>query len=67
MPSQDPGGFFFAGAGILPGFLLYADDPGLAAMALVALLCAGCVCALADPEAPFRNPSPGDDRGGEGR
>ena len=59
MSSVDPGGFFFAGAGVVPGFLLYAGDPGIAILALVALMCAGCVAALADPQAPMRTvPAP---------
>ena len=43
----------------LPGFLAYAGDPGLAMLSLVFLLLAGCLSALADPQAPFRTaPAP---------
>ena len=51
---QDLTGFFFAGAGTLPGFLAFSADPGLAVLAFVFLLLAGCLSALRDPEAPFR-------------
>lgn len=51
---QDLPGFLFAGAGTLPGFLVFSGDPALAVLALVFLLLAGCLAALADPEAPFR-------------
>ena len=51
---HDVAGFFFAGAGTVPGFLVYASQPGLAMLAMMALLLAACVSALADPEAPFR-------------
>ena len=46
--------FFFTGAAILPGFLAYADEPALAAMALVVLMLAGAVCGIGDPDAPHR-------------
>jgi len=46
--------FFFVGAGAMPGLLAWLGDPGLAVLVLVALLFAGCLAALADPEAPFR-------------
>ena len=46
--------FFFVGAGSMPGLLVWLGDPGLAAIVLVALLFAGCLAAMADPEAPFR-------------
>jgi hypothetical protein len=46
--------FFFVGAGSMPGLLMWLGDPGLAVMALMGLLVAGCLGALADPEAPFR-------------
>ncbi|HQZ46291.1 MAG TPA: hypothetical protein PK042_09245 [Usitatibacteraceae bacterium] len=52
--------FFMAGAGTMPGLFIYLGDPGLAAIALVALLIAACLGAMADPEAPFRTlPAPG--------
>ena len=46
--------FFFAGAATLPAFLLHAEEPALAVMSLVALLVAGAVCGIGDPEAPHR-------------
>ncbi len=54
MTAADIAEFFFVGAGMLPGFLVFAGDPGLAILALVALMCAGCLAAMADPGAPFR-------------
>ena len=45
--------FFFTGSAILPPMIL-AWDPGIAGLAFVALLLAGCVCAIADPGAPHR-------------
>ena len=51
---QDLPGFLFTGALSLPGFLAYAGEVGLAMLAFVFLLMAGCLSALADPEAPFR-------------
>jgi hypothetical protein len=51
---HDIAGFFFTGSGALPGFLLYAGDAGLAMMAMVALLLAGCLAGMADPQAPLR-------------
>lgn len=51
---QDLPGFFFAGTGTLPGFLALNDEPGLAMIAFVALLLAGGLAALADPDAPCR-------------
>lgn len=51
--------FLFAGSAILPVFLLLAAGPGLALIAFVALLMAGCLCAIADPEAPHRKGPPG--------
>lgn len=51
--------FFFAGAGTMPGLLIWLGDPGLAAIVLVALLIAACLGSLADPGAPFRTmPAP---------
>lgn len=50
----DLAGFLFSGAGVLPGFILYADQPALAIVSMFALLLAGCVAAIADPDAPFR-------------
>ena len=47
--------FFFTGAAMLPGVLAYGDEPGLAMMAFVALIVAGGVCAIGDPEAPHHN------------
>jgi hypothetical protein len=47
-------GFFFTGALLLPGFVTYAGDYGLAMMAMIFLLLAGCLSAMADPSAPFR-------------
>ena len=46
--------FFFAGAGSMPGLLIWLGDPGLAAIVMVGLFIAACLGALADPEAPFR-------------
>lgn len=56
--------FFFAGAGLMPGLLIFLGDPGLAVITLVGLLIAACLGAMADPEAPFRTmpvPVPRDD------
>ncbi|MBK6982582.1 MAG: hypothetical protein IPH30_14475 [Betaproteobacteria bacterium] len=56
--------FFFAGAGLMPGLLVFLGDPGLAVITLVGLLIAACLGAMADPEAPFRTmpaPEPRDD------
>ena len=51
--------FFFAGAGSMPGLIIWLGDPGLAAIVLVALLIAACLGSMADPEAPFRTmPAP---------
>ena len=56
--------FFFAGAGSMPGLLIWLGDPGLAVIVLVALMLAACLASMADPEAPFRTmPAPG--RGAE--
>ena len=54
MRSDDWAGFFFAGAAIVPALLGFAGEAGGAALTLVALMCAGCLAALADPKAPFR-------------
>ena len=63
---QDAAGFFFAGAGTVPGFLLYAGDAGLAILATIALMLAACVGGMADPQAPFRTlPGPGDTHQGK--
>ena len=51
---QDLAGFFFTGAGTVPGFLFYASEPTLAVMAMVLLLLAGCMAGMADAQAPFR-------------
>ena len=51
---HDAAGFFFAGAGTVPGFLFYSSEPALAVMAMMALMLAGCVGGMADPKAPFR-------------
>ena len=58
MNAADLAEFFFVGAGLLPGFLVYAGDPGLAILALVPLLGAGCLASMADPGAPFRTLEP---------
>ena len=56
--------FFFAGAGLMPGLLVWLGDPGLGAIAMVALLITACLSAMADPEAPFRTmPAPARDEG----
>jgi hypothetical protein len=56
--------FFLAGAGAMPGLLMWLDEPGLAMIVLVALLLAACLGGMADPEAPFRTmarpPAEGD-------
>jgi hypothetical protein len=51
---QDLAGFFFTGAGTVPGFLFYAERPMIAIMAMMLLLLAGCMSGMADAEAPFR-------------
>jgi hypothetical protein len=51
---HDIAGFFFTGAGTLPGFLVYSGDVGLAVMVMVALMLAGCLGGMADPQAPLR-------------
>jgi hypothetical protein len=56
--------FFFAGAGSMPGLLIWLGEPGLAVMVLVALLLAACLGAMADPEAPFRTMPARDERDG---
>jgi hypothetical protein len=54
--------FLFAGAGSMPGLLIWLGDPGLALIVLVALLLAACMSAMADPEVPFRaRPAAGSD------
>lgn len=58
--------FFFAGAGSMPGLLVYLGDPGLAVIVFVGLLIAACLGGMADPEAPFRT-LPAPDPRGEGR
>lgn len=60
MSAADLAEFFFVGSGLLPGFLVFAGDPGLAILALVFLLCAGCLASMADPGAPFRTLDPED-------
>jgi hypothetical protein len=60
---QDLPGFFFTGAISLPGFLAYAGDPGLAVLVLVFLTVAGGLCALRDPDAPFRTAAERDASG----
>jgi hypothetical protein len=61
--------FFFAGAGTMPGLLIWLGDPGLAAIVLVGLLLAACLGAMADPEAPFRTMAApeSDEEGGRRR
>jgi len=54
MSAADFAEFFFVGSGMIPAFLVCAGDPGLAILALVALLVAGCLASMADPGAPFR-------------
>ncbi|MGE0357017.1 MAG: hypothetical protein AB7P08_08890 [Burkholderiales bacterium] len=57
--------FFFAGAGSMPGLLIYLGDPGLAVIVFVGLLLAACLGGMADPEAPFRTlPAPDPREGG---
>jgi len=51
---QDLAGFFFTGAGTVPGFLFYAERPMIALMAMVLLLLAGCMSGMADAESPVR-------------
>ena len=46
--------FLVAGAGSMPGLLIWLGDPGLAVIVLVGLMLAACVAGMADPEAPFR-------------
>ena len=58
---HDAAGFFFAGAGTVPGFLFYSAEPALAIMAMIALMLAGCVGGMADAEAPFRTAQARDD------
>ena len=48
----------FTGAAMLPGFLGFAEQPELAMLALLALVLAGSVCAIADPESPHRARDP---------
>ena len=60
---QDVAGFFFTGAGTVPGLLLYSGDLGLAVLALVALMLAGCLGGMADPKAPFRTVEARDEAG----
>lgn len=55
--------FCFAGAVILPGFLAYAGSPGAAVLGFVGLVGAGAVCAIGDPQAPWRRPPPGGEGG----
>jgi hypothetical protein len=52
--ASDACDFFFTGAAILPAFLAWAGQPGLAALAFVVLLLAGAVSGIADPRAPHR-------------
>ena len=59
---HDIAGFFFTGAGTVPGFLFYASEPGLAVMAMLALMLAGCLGAMADSQAPMRVAAARDDR-----
>jgi hypothetical protein len=58
---HDAAGFFFTGAGTVPGFLVYAGDPGLAVITMVALMLAACLGGMADPQAPFRTVAARDD------
>ena len=51
---QDLAGFFFAGAGTVPGFLFYASEPALAILAMMALMLTACVAGIGDPQAPLR-------------
>jgi hypothetical protein len=51
---QDLTGFFFTGAGVVPGFLAFSVDPGIGVMAFVFLLMVAGLSAMRDPEAPFR-------------
>lgn len=55
MKPDDAAEFFFAGAGTMPGLLMWLGDPGLGVIVMVALLLAACLSAMADPEAPFRS------------
>jgi len=57
--------FFVAGAGSMPGLLIWLGEPGLAVIILVALLLGACVAGMADPEVPFRTMAP-PHPGGEG-
>jgi len=50
--------FFVAGAGSMPGLLIWLGEPGLAVIVLVGLLLAACLGGMADPEAPFRTMAP---------
>ena len=50
----DVAGFFFTGAGIVPGFFFYSAEPILAVMAMTVLLLAGALSGMADPQAPMR-------------
>ena len=59
--------FFFAGAGSMPGLLMWLGKPGLGVILMVALLIAACVGAMADPEAPFRTMAEPDRREGDPR
>ena len=51
---HDAAGFFFSGAGVVPGFLFYSAEPVLALMAMTVLMVAGGLSGMADPEAPLR-------------
>jgi hypothetical protein len=51
---HDVAGFFFTGAGTVPGFIFYADEPALAIMAMVLLLMAGCLGGMGDSGSPLR-------------
>jgi hypothetical protein len=62
---QDLAGFYFAGAGTVPGFLFYSAEPGLAVMAMLVLMLAGCLMGMADPQAPFRTMKGPDEPGPE--
>lgn len=54
MKAADACDFLFTGAAILPGFLAWAGQPALAALAFVFLVIAGAVAGIADPGAPHR-------------
>jgi hypothetical protein len=59
MDCEDACTFLFIGAVIAPAALLLSGEPSLAAIAQLALLVAGGLCSLGDPEAPHRRRPPG--------